>query len=79
MGEDLIRFFIEGFGKLLLRIVKVIIWTGAIVFSAFSMFKTPPIENYNTDDLEKKIGIIFTGIITIVFLIWGLTKLKALI
>jgi len=58
----------------LIGIAKLIMWFGSIIFSVFSLFRVKPKEHYETDSIDKKIGLFWTGLISIIVLIWLIIK-----
>lgn len=53
----------------LLRMVRLVMFIGAMVFSVFSFFKVKPIIHYQTDHFDKKVGLFWTGLMVIIALI----------
>jgi hypothetical protein len=49
---------------------KLVKGIGAIVFSVFSLFRVSPKEHYRTEDFDKKVGLFWTGFITLIPVIW---------
>ena len=77
MVEFIVDFFMQLIWEgIILTIGKVIIGIGSIIFSMFSLFKIKPKEHYNTENFDKKFGMFWTGLITIILVVLMVLKLS---
>ena len=77
MFEFIVDFFLYWIWEgIILTIGKIIIGIGSIIFSIFSLFKIKPKEHYNTESIDKKIGMFWTGLITIILVVLLIIKLS---
>lgn len=73
LGEIIAGVFGQAIGEGILHgVVYLLRAVGALVFSAFSFFRVPASEHYATESFDKKVGLFWTGLVTVGLIVWGL-------